>query len=266
MAYDPRTIIKLNFGKYAREENGKLKEHLPSMAQIPLIDYRGFSYLDGYLSKPEKTDRIVIEPHDLEYVQANARAFREFPVRIKCEGAHGACEKKDIARHLVLSYDRTYNHPKKVEKGGPERINQIHAEQSYFCCEYCAGVRETDKRSERDIEESGILKLKISFKLPDFFTEFPEKLNWNIDRAELHGKFRKIAYQLTKHKIGDTIDSVLAAKERVILTEYAAQEIANKLLGIRESDLPCKNEDYSIRKLKWHLSDVNQRGQYSFNF
>jgi hypothetical protein len=261
MAYKPGTILLVNFGKYGRDENGKLKEHLTSIAQIPFIDYEGFSYLDGYLSKPEKTDRIVIEPGDVEYIRAVAGVLGEFPVRVKCEGTHGSCRKKETAAYLVLPYDRTYNRPERIKNGAPERINQTHFEQSYFCCEYCAGIREEEKRSGREIEESGILKLDISFRLPDNLTKFPEKRKWNVHREKLHGKFRKIAYRLTQQGIDDVIDPAEAMGKKAVITRYAAQEIANKMLRIPENQLPRENEEYDIRKLRWHLSDADRKGQ-----
>ena len=262
MPYDPRSIILLNFGDYAREKNGKLKDSLPSIAQIPLMDYGGFPYVDEYLSNPMKTGRIRIGKPDLESIQEVARAFGEFPVRIKCEGAHGSCEKKEVARCLVLPYDRTYNHPEKIKKGGPERINQTHVMHSYFCCEHCADSIEEEKRSGREIEESGIIKLDISFRLPEFLTKKPKKLEWNVNRVELHGKFRKIAYQLTKHGTDDIIDPFSAGKEKAVVTIYAAQDITSRLLGIPEDRLPRSREDYEIpRKLKWHLSDTDMKGQ-----
>ena len=266
MAYDPRSILLINFGQYAKDEKGQRKEHLPSIAQIPLIDCDGFSYVDGYLSKPEKTGRIVIEPGDLEHIQAVAYAMGKFPVKVKCEGAHGPCEKKEIASSLMLPYDRTYNHPKRIKNRAPERINQTHIDQSYFCCEYCANIMEEDKRSGREMEESGVLRLDIGFRLPDSLTDFKKKREWSVNRAELHGKLRKIAYQFVDQRIDDVIDPRSIGDERAVMTRYIAQRIVSRMLRIPEDELPRENEEYNIRKLRWHLSNVDRGGQYSFKF
>ncbi|MCJ7816786.1 MAG: hypothetical protein MUP55_02910 [Candidatus Aenigmarchaeota archaeon] len=252
MSYNPRAIILLNFGKYARDENGKLKEHPPSITQIPFIDYEGFSYLDGYLSKPEKTDRIVIEPRDLEYIQSVAGALDEFPVRVKCEGERGHC--KNQARRLVVPYSIDYNRPEKVKKGGPDFINQTYILDSSFCCDVCAQEREYQK-------EKKVLKLDIGFRLPDSLTDLKKKREWNVDRRELHGKLRKIAYQLTTQEIDDMIDPRSMGGERAVITRYTAQEIVNKLLHIPENQLPRESEEYDIRRLRWHLSDADKKGQ-----
>ena len=106
MAYDPKEILLVSrelwkhFGKYADD---------PSVAEIPLIDYKGFRHLAGYLSNPEKTKAHghEIEREDMESILAVAGAYRNFPVNVKCEGEWGQCKKK--ATHLILPYEIDYN-------------------------------------------------------------------------------------------------------------------------------------------------------------
>jgi hypothetical protein len=265
----------MTFGRYAKDEDGKRKKYLPSIAQLPLIDPDGFSYVDGYLSElkmedevspeSEKTDQILLDSAEQrEYIHMVANAFKEFPINVKCEGAHGPCEKKDIAEYLMLPFDRVSNHPERVKKKGPERINLISVPQSYFCCDYCAKVRKEDKDSKREVPESGVLEMEISFMLPDCLTRKPESLNWLFNKEELHGKLRRIGYQLNEHSIDGVIDPALVEKayrseesKKMIVTRYVAQRIVSRLLSIPDKEIPKKNEGYGTEYLGWHWWNVD---------
>ena len=249
MPYRPGTILVIDFGEFAGN----------SIAQIPLMHYKGYRHIAGDLYKPEKTKnkyKVEIIEEDLEYIMAVARAFGKFPVKVKCEGAHGPCEKKERARYLAIPFYRTDNRPERIEAGGPESVNQMEVEHSYFCCEYCLDIRKNDKNSGREPAESGIKELDISFRHPDFLIRSPERRNWIISREELHEKHRKIAYQLTSKGIGDLIDPAEAMAGKVKMTKHAAQNITNKLLHVSEKEMEkIQKEGYKTEFLKYLRTD-----------
>ena len=248
MAYNPGRILLVSrelwehFGEYAKD---------PSVAQIPLMDYRGFRHVAGYLSSPERTkaDGHEIATEDLEYVLAVASAFREFPVRIKCEGEWGHCRNQ--AEHLVLPYQIDNNRPEKVKNGAPEFVNQTYVFDSSFCCKDCGDEMRQQKGGK-------VLKLEISFRLPKTLIG-TERREWNVDRTELHRKLKRIAYQLRTMGIDDLIDPRSIPKERMRVDIYTAQRIASRLAGCREEDIPAKNKDYEVRELRLYAPELCAR-------
>ena len=269
MSYDPKTIVLVGFGRYARLGNGEKKKHPLSISQIPLIDPDGFSYLDGYLSnlkiegeasaEAEGTDRFLLSSGEQrEYVRAVARAFSEFPVNVECEGVHGNCEKGNIAEKLMVPFDRVSNHPEKVRKKGPERVNLLYIPHSYFNCGYCAEIRKDEKDSKRAHPESGYLEMDISFSFPDVLTQMPERLNWLFNKEELFGKLRRIAYQLNDRNIDYVIDSAQVERscrseesKNTVIGRYIAQRIVSRLLRIPEDEMPRKDKDFKSEFLGW---------------
>ena len=257
MSYTPNTIILMSFGKYARDKERKMKRYLPSITQIPLICYRGFSYINRYLSNPEETNPIVIEPDDLEHIQIVADVLGKFPVKVKCEGEDDGCDKQ--AKHLILPYSIDRNADEKIMTGGPVWIKQIHLVDSSFYCGDCADEKKYEK-------ENKVIELDISLRLPDFFTDFKQSREWNLDRTGLHKKLKKIAYQLTTKGIDDVIDPRTIADEKAIMTRYAAKKIVNKMLRIPEDQSPKNSKEFKIERLKWSRSDVDKRGQLFLDF
>ncbi len=252
MPYDPSTIVLLNFGRYSKDKNGNRKKTLPSITQIPLAHPDGFGYISGFLSNPEKTGRIIIEPDDLVYIRSVSDALEEFPVHVRCEGRSGECRSSSSC--LVLPYARDRNFVERVRRGGPEVINQTYVLDSSFRCYSCA--------AEKEYEKSGkVLKLNISFRLPDILTRKPEKLGWNVDRQELHGKMRKIAWMLAKYGIDGLITPGEAACSSPRMDIYSSQDIISRLLKFPVENIPASKKDYKKRKLRWHLSDHEMSGQ-----
>jgi hypothetical protein len=232
MEYKPGTILVVDFGDHV----GK------SIAQLPLVDYKdGYRFIANLSKSPKMKDGISYDPKFQTYISEVVYAFREFPIKIKCEGAHG-WDCKRIAGNLVMTYDRIANHPEKIGKDnhGPKWIKQLNMNDSYFCCENCGQVRKKDKTNCRETEESGTVELPISFRLP-YFLIGEDRVNYNIDRKELHHKLRKLAYQLKDKGIDDVIDprNILRPNDdngeepRIIFTKEIAQEITSKLLQKR---------------------------------
>jgi len=207
-----------------------------------LVDYKdGYRFIANLSKSPKMEGGIGYDPKFQTYLSEVVYAFREFPIKIKCEGAHG-WDCKKIAKNLVMTYDRVANHPEKIgeDNHGPKWIKQLNANDSYFCCENCGQARKKDKTNCRETEESGTVELPISFRLPHFLIG-EDRVNYNINRRELHQKWRKLAYQLKDKGIDDVIDprEVLRPKDanetelHIIFTKEIAQEIANKLLQNR---------------------------------
>jgi hypothetical protein len=240
MSYDPGRILLVNFGEYF-ERARKLGSSPPSIAQIPLLDYKGFPHVAGYLSKPERTseDGYEIGHDDLQYVWAVARAFRDFPVNVKCEGMQRHC--KNRATRIVVPYQEDRNREEKIAGGGPEFVNQTYVINSSFRCKPCAEEMKHQKGGRA-------MELGISFSLPGSLTRMPERRSWNFNRADFHGMLRGIACQLADRGIGDLIDTGLAGKGKRI-DRYAAQRIVSRLAGCMEDDIPEANDEYETREL-----------------
>ena len=242
MVYKPGTILVVKFGEHTDK----------SIAQLPLVDYKdGYRFIANLSKSPKMEDGTSYDPKFQTYMSEVVYAFREFPIKIKCEGAHG-WDCKRIAKNLVMTYDRVANRPEKIGENnhGPKWIKQLNMNDSYFSCENCGQVRKKDKTNCRETEESGTVELPISFRLPHFLIG-GDRINYNIDRRELHQKWRKLAYHLKDKGIDDVIDprEVLRPTDgngnepRIVFTKEMAQEITNKLLQKR-LNLTAKYLDY----------------------
>ncbi len=124
MSFDPRAIVLINFGQYAKdaEEKRLPDSRLYSLAQLPLLDgFDGFNYIHSYLARPDRTLRtnIVIDD-DLASIQEIDNALgKQLGVHVKCEGRYGACGNE--ARVWTLPYRYEPNADEKIWRGAPER-------------------------------------------------------------------------------------------------------------------------------------------------
>jgi hypothetical protein len=261
MTFDPRTIVLINFGAYAKDSEGRYlpSSRLHSLAQMPLLEgFKGFSYVDGYLSNPEKTAPIVIESTDLANTQAIAVSLgRKLGVHVKCEGRDNTC--RDEATAWVLPYGVEHNFDEKIRSGGPEWINQTYPLLSLFCCDPC---REEQAEIYRKRGDQRMQVMDIGFRLPPHFQKFhPDKLRWNVNTEELYAKLRKLMIHLIDNPAGDEID-VGRIPDRVrMIKRYAANRVTARLLHVPEEEIPRHNEDYITRDLRWSMSDTGRNRQ-----
>jgi hypothetical protein len=266
MVFDPRTIVLINFGTYAKDKKGN---YLPatkfhSLAQLPLLKgFNGFSYVHGYLAVPEKTAPIVIEDTDLASIQEVATALGgRLRVHLKCEGKGNYC--KDEATTWVLPYGLEHNFEEKVRRGGPAWVNQTYPELSLFCCDPCKDEQAEIHRKRND---QRIQVMDISFMLPHQFHKYhPEKPDWNLNKKELYAKLRKIMVYLIDNPISSEIDMGRVSHEKKLINRYAANRIVTRLLQVPEEELPAHTEDYVTRGLRWSRSDTGRNSQKFLQF
>jgi hypothetical protein len=252
MSYDSKSIVLVNLGEYGRNGRGDIKEHPPSIDHIPLFDYRGFRYLDVFLSEPEKTAdpknafRFVVHPFDRAYIKTVTYALARFPVTVKCQGKYNEC--KEPAVKLVLPYEPVKNVDERIATGAPHWVNQTDVKRSSFCCGICADYMASENSGRAK-------KLDISFALPRELAEFPYRRGWNLDRQELHRRMKLVASQLIAGGMDDMIDFSAISREKLTpIRELGAQAIVNKVVakvqGLPVRQLPSRR-DYSERYLRW---------------
>lgn len=242
MPYNSNLILLVNFGRY-----NKKRKNPPSVDQIPLIDFHGFSYL-GFLKRLEN-----IAEYDREQIGYVEKAYEEFPVKVKCRGEGGSC--KEVAGGIVIPWEYVHKHDK---QSGPEWRKQLYPERMELLCPEHA--EEFEYNFSGGSREKGVEIFPISFSILEEIEN-----DWNLDRSVLHKNLKRIAYKILTQ--GLEIENV-EALERMVIDIYQAKKIVNTLLKIpKQPNLFGRGSEYKTRNIKrLKRGPGGTSGQLKINF
>ncbi len=263
MGFEPGRIVVVNFGRYGKDNKGNYKSSPPSLAQIPLIEYKfhsdklkGFKYLKYYLAVPEKVYPREIEPNDLEYLNDVLKGYGIFDpdnITIKCEGRGWAgCNGK--AEKLLIPFKKERNKEERISRGRPEIINQTYFKSSGFFCPNCAGVFS-------EIAGKNTYDMKIGFNAPDEIHEEIKRGEVNLSGKDFMEKMKSVLYRVLDQDPNDIIDTNRKLSKKHRFTRINAQKVVASLLGYNPDSVPENIEDYNIDNLS--LSESKQGIQTS---
>lgn len=255
MAYNAKTIILLNLGRYAKDKKKRYKSHLPSITQVPLINFKGFSYIDGYLSDPNRTIDpeskmpFKIGSSDLKYIHEVSDAYRNLNILVKCQGRGGDCNNE--ADYFVIPYSWVRNVEEKIIKGRPKNVKQTDIDTSSFNCGECSEEKRHDNKGR-------VVKMNIGLEMPDYFRRPPDMHEWSVNKGEIHRKMRYLTFQFLMAEDDGIVNPSLITEKLPIMNRYRAKKLVNKLLDVPTEELPQENKDFTIRDLNWEKVEPNQ--------
>ncbi len=232
MKYDPDLILTVDFGKYKEKNHGKSY----TVPQLIMSELGGFEYLDYILGvqlkkknpnekNPRKNYRM--DPESYSQTKAILKVFRDFQVRVRCQGRYGEC-REDAVKHAIPYYE-SKNYRKIMKKNNekakemPDDYRILDPLNSSFVCRECA----KDIFHER---EGRVLFTPISFSPPVEVTDPKKRDGWSLHMGIYTRKNRKIASMLTVLRTDQQIDPGI--KTRIPINLPNAQIITNKLIGL----------------------------------
>ncbi len=205
--YRTDTVYILGFGKYKDK----------SLSQIPLQNWNAYWYLK------EGNYREFLAANDVEKIDHVVKAFQEFPVLIKCCGKYGDC--KENAAKLAIPWEKRISDYHKADKG--RRVQFELGSNPFFCAPCYEDFAHQHSDGSRGL---GVRSFPISFEI---FTDKNGHADWNLNRSQIHGLFRRIAFQLNGRDIHDVIDvTKIDPEQRPVFNRENAKNVVNKLMSV----------------------------------